>query len=54
MLLPAEKRITQFNRKLDPNAPLAESGLLGPVRIVIGERAEVEFGSPPLGAGSDQ
>jgi hypothetical protein len=43
MLLPAEKRITQFNRKLDPNAPLAESGLLGPVRIVIGERAEVVF-----------
>lgn len=33
----------QFNRKLDPNAPLAESGLLGPVRIVIGERTEVVF-----------
>ena len=42
-LLPAEKRITQFRRKLDPNAPLAESGLLGPVRIAIGEHTEVLF-----------
>ena len=29
--------------KLEPNAPLAESGLLGRVRIAIGERAEVVF-----------
>jgi hypothetical protein len=43
MLLPAEKRITQGGVKLKQNAPLAESGLLGPVRIVIGERAEVVF-----------
>jgi hypothetical protein len=43
MLLPAEKRITQGGVKLEQNAPLAESGLLGPVRIVIGERAEVGF-----------
>jgi len=43
MLLPAEKRITQGGVKLKENAPLAESGLLGPVRIAIGERAEVAF-----------
>jgi hypothetical protein len=44
MLLPEEKRITQGGVKLEQNAPLAESGLLGPVRIVTGERAEVVFG----------
>jgi len=44
MLLPAEKRITQGGVKLEQNAPLAESGLVGPVRIAIGERAEVVFG----------
>jgi hypothetical protein len=43
MLLPAEKRITPGGVKLKENAPLAESGLLGPVRIAIGERAEVVF-----------
>jgi hypothetical protein len=43
MLLPAEQRITQGGVKLEPNAPLAESGLLGPVQITIGEHAEVEF-----------
>jgi hypothetical protein len=43
MLLPAEKCITQGGVKLKQNAPLAESGLFGPVRIAIGERAEVVF-----------
>jgi hypothetical protein len=43
MLLPAEKRFTQGGGKLEQNAPLAESGLLGPVRIVTGERTELVF-----------
>jgi hypothetical protein len=43
MSLPAEKRFTQGGVKLEQNAPLAESGLLGPVRIAIGERAEAVF-----------
>ena len=43
MSLPAEKRFTQGGGKLEQKAPLAESGLLGPVRIAIGERAEVVF-----------
>ena len=43
MSLPVEKRFTQGGGKLEQSAPLAESGLLGPVRIVIGERAEVVF-----------
>jgi len=43
MLLPAEKRFTRGGAKLEPNAPLAESGLLGPVRIAIGEHAEAVF-----------
>jgi len=43
VFLPAEKRITQGGVKLEQNARLAESGLRGPVRIAIGERAEVVF-----------
>ena len=43
MSLPVEKRFTQGGGKLNQNAPLAESGLLGPVRIAIAERAEVVF-----------
>jgi hypothetical protein len=43
MSLPAEKRFTQGGGELEQNAPLAESGLLGPVRIAIGERAEAVF-----------
>jgi hypothetical protein len=43
MSLPAEKRYTQGRVELEQNAPLAESGLLGPVRIAIGERTEVVF-----------
>jgi hypothetical protein len=43
MLLPPEKRITQGGVKLEENAPLAESGLLGTVQIMIGERTEVGF-----------
>jgi hypothetical protein len=43
MNLPAEKRFTQGGGKLEQNAPLAESGLLGPVRIVTGERTELMF-----------
>jgi hypothetical protein len=40
----AEKRFTQGGIELEQNAPLAESGLLAPVRIAIGERAEAVFG----------
>jgi hypothetical protein len=43
MSLPAEKRFTQGGGKLEQNAPLAESGLLGPVQILTGERIGLRF-----------
>jgi len=42
MSLPPEKRFTQ-GAKMEQDAPLAESGLLGPVRIVTGERIGMRF-----------
>ena len=44
MLAPAEQRITQGGVHFEKNAPLAASGLLGPVRIAIGEHSMVAFG----------